>query len=68
MGVDAQLFIELTDQSCFRRFTGIDLAAGKLPQARHGFSFGALGEQHPVVRIEKRNGAYQHNGFVAHAR
>ena len=54
-GIDAQFFLQFADQRSFRRLSGLDFAAGKLPQASHGLALGALRKQNAPVRIDQGN-------------
>lgn len=55
-GADAELLVELADQRFLRRLAGLDLAAGKFPEAGELLAGGALGEQDAAVGVEKRAG------------
>ena len=45
-GVNAKLFVEFTGEGDFRRLTGFDLAAGKLPLQAHGLVGPPLADEH----------------------
>jgi hypothetical protein len=53
---DPKLFGEFAPQGGFGGFVWLDLAAGKLPEAGHGFAGRALGEEDIALRIEERAG------------
>ena len=53
---DAQFLLELPDQCLLGPFAALDLAAGKLPQARHRLAGGPLREQHAAVGIDEGAG------------
>ncbi|MCY1453699.1 hypothetical protein D9M71_707090 [compost metagenome] len=46
---NAQLLVQLAGQRGFHRLAGLDLAAGKLPQAALMLVFGAPGDQYPAI-------------------
>src|SRR5260370_538984 len=50
---DADFFLQLADQRLFRPFAGLDLAAGKLPEARERFALRPLRDQDALVGIDK---------------
>ena len=60
-GIDAKFFFELANEGCFRRFAGFNLAARKLPQPGHGFTFGALRKQNAPIRVNQGYGRDQDN-------
>ena len=51
---NAKLFLKLADESVFRPFAGVHLAAGELPQALERLALGPLREQHPSVGVDQR--------------
>ena len=53
--VDAEFLAKLADQRRFRGLARVDLAAGKLPQPRHGFAFRALGQQNAPVGVDQHH-------------
>ena len=59
LDVDAELFAQFARESGFRGLALLDLAAGKLPQARHGLALGTSREQHAAVAIDKSDGRDQ---------
>ena len=65
--VDAQFFLQFADQGLFWGFAGLDLAAGKFPQACHALSFGALGQKDATIHVNKGDGGYK-NCWDAHDR
>ena len=67
-GIDGKLFMKLTYQSLFGRLTRLNLAAGELPQAGHGFSFRPPGNKHASVFVEKGDGGNQNDRKVLHDR
>ena len=44
---------------CFRPLAGLDLAAGKFPQARHRLAFRPLRDQHALVGVDQRAGDHE---------
>ena len=46
---------QFADQGVLRRFAAVDLAAGKLPEARHVLAIGPLGQQNPSVTVDQRH-------------
>ena len=51
-----QFLLQFTNQSVLRAFAGLDLAAGKLPQARHRFAGRALREENAPIDIDEGAG------------
>src|SRR6185312_1251071 len=64
---DAELLMQLADQRLLRPLAGLDLAAGKFPQARHGLARRALRDQYALVGIDKRAGNYKCELEICHA-
>jgi hypothetical protein len=62
---NAEFLLHLPDQRFLGPFAGLDLAARKLPKARHCFSRGAFGEQHAPIGIDQGAGGNK-NEFDAH--
>ena len=62
---DSQFLFQLTNQTLFRSFTRLDLAAGKFPQARHRSPGGTLRDQHALVSIDESAGGDE-NDLDAH--
>ena len=54
-GFYAQLFFQFSHKRRFRRFTWLNLTAGKFPQPSHGFARRALCNQHAPIGINQRN-------------
>jgi hypothetical protein len=48
--------LAFADQCILGPLARLDLAAGKLPQARHRLAFRTLREQHAIVRVHQRDG------------
>jgi hypothetical protein len=67
--VDTQLFMQLAHKCRSRILPGLDLAAGKLPVTRHGFSLRALRQQDPaVITLDYTDGnVEQFTVFIFHA-
>ena len=53
-GVYAKLLAKFARQRLLGPLAGVDLAAGKLPQARELLARRALREQHAAVRVDER--------------
>ena len=53
---DSQFLLQFTDQTLFRAFSGLDLAAGKLPKTGHRLAFRTLAEEHTSVGVDERAG------------
>ena len=49
---DAEFLVQLADQRIFGPLAVVELAAGKLPKARHRLAFRPLCDQHAVVGID----------------
>ena len=62
---NAEFLVQLPDQRLFGTLAGLDLASGKLPQARHRLAGRTLGEQHAAVGIDQGAGGNQ-DEFDAH--
>src|SRR5207253_1824404 len=62
---NAKFLFQLPDQRFLGPFARLDLASGELPQARHRFAGGPLGEQHAAVGIDEGAGGNK-NEFDAH--
>src|SRR5712671_7149047 len=56
---DTDFLVQFADQRCFRTFAGLDLAAGKLPQARERLALRPLRDQHALVGVDQRAGDHQ---------
>ena len=56
MGGNAQFLLQLPHQGGLGCFARLDLAAGKLPQARHRFPSRALLQEDPTVGVDQGNG------------
>ena len=54
--LDAQFFVQLADQAVFRRFSGLHLAAGKLPQPRQLLALRPFADQHPAIGVDQGRG------------
>ena len=54
LDVDAKFFGKLADQRRFRPLAGLELAAGKFPQAGKLLALGPLGDQNAVVGVDER--------------
>jgi len=52
-GGDAQFFLELAAKRLFRALSGLDLAAGKLPQERHRLVWAPLADEHLTIADQK---------------
>ena len=63
--IDPDLFLQFPDQGLFRRFSGIEFATRKFPQASHFFPLRAAREQDPPVNIHQGAGGDQQQGFGA---
>jgi len=63
--INAKLLGELPDQCCLRRFTGVDLTTGKLPQTRHRFTCRPFGEEHPTIGVDQRHRRDEHDGGLS---
>src|SRR3546814_18744982 len=59
LGVDAEFLMQLAHQRGLGRLAGVNLAAGELPQAGHGTTHRALGEQHSAVDVDQRRRGHQ---------
>ena len=57
---DAELLVELADQSRLGQLARLDLAAGKFPQARHGAPGRAPLQQHPPFGVDQRRRHHGH--------
>ena len=64
--VDSQFLLELADQCLLRPLAVLDLAAGKLPQARHRLTFWPLCDEHAAIGIDEGAGGNQQD-FGAHS-
>ena len=51
--VDAQLFLQLSDQGCLGGLARFDLATRKFPQPCEGFAGGALSEENAAIGVNK---------------
>ena len=58
--IDPQFLLQLARERLLGDFLGVDLAAGKFPEASHRFPARALGDQHPSVEIDDRRRGDQH--------
>ena len=56
---DAQLLPEFARQRAFGALAGIELAAGKFPQAGKLLAFGTLRDEHTIIRVDQRGGDNQ---------
>ena len=54
--LDAEFLAQFPDQRVLGPLAGLQLAAGKLPEARELFAFGTLGDQHAIVGVDERDG------------
>ena len=63
---DAQFFLQLADQTVFRRFTGLELSAGELPKAGQLLAFGTLTDQHTAVGVDQGRRSDKNHAFFAH--
>ena len=54
MTVDAELLAQFADQRVLRPLAGVDLAAGKLPQALELLALRPLRDQHAAVDVDQR--------------
>jgi hypothetical protein len=63
---DSKFLFEFANERLLRRFAGLDLAAGKFPQAGHRSPFGALGKQNASITVDERTGGDE-NQFDAHS-
>ena len=54
---DAELFFHFPNDRLFGTLARLDLAAGKFPQPRQRFSFGALGNQNASIFVDQRAGS-----------
>ena len=59
--------MQFADQRLLRPLAGLDLAAGKFPQARERLAFRALRDQHALVGIDQRAGDDEGELDVSHA-
>ncbi len=57
---DAEFFLELADERRLGRLAGLELAAGKLPQARHRLARRPLRQQHALLRVDQRDADDDH--------
>ena len=53
---DADFLMQFADQRLLRPFAGLDLAAGKFPQACQRLAFRALRDQYALVGVDQRAG------------
>ena len=60
---DPKLFIKFPDQAAFRRLSGLDLAAGKLPQSSQGLAWRSLTDEHSSIHIDQGGGGDQEEVF-----
>ncbi len=58
---DAQFLLEFADERIFRPLARLDLAAGKLPQSSHRFSWRTLRDQHAAIGIDEGAGRNEEN-------
>ena len=56
---DTDFLVQFADQRRFRTLAGLDLAAGKFPQARERLAFRPMRDQHALVSIDQRAGDHQ---------
>ena len=63
---NAEFLMTLADQRRLRGLNRLDLAAGKLPEAGHGFAVRSARQQHPSGRLDQRDRDHQHHS--AHER
>ena len=61
---DAQFFLQFTDQANLRRLAGLELAAGKFPQARQRLAPRPLADQHASVAVDQGRGGDQKKGLA----
>ena len=66
--VDTEFFLQFADQRRLRGFAGVELAAGKLPQAGHLLAFRPAGEQDAAVDVDQGAGGDQQQRFGAGVR
>jgi hypothetical protein len=60
-----ELLAQFAYQGVFRPLALLDLAAGKFPEAGHGFALRSFRDQHTAVRIDERAGSDK-SQFDAH--
>lgn len=65
---DTEFFMKFADKCVRGRFTGLDLPAGKFPQAWHGFTRWALLDEHVAVRRDQRDRHDRQQWFGEHYR
>ena len=64
---DAEFLGEFADQRLLRALAGVDLAAGKFPEAGQRLALGALRDQHPSVGVDEGAGDHQQHRLPVHA-
>ena len=62
---NAEFLVQFPDQRVLGPLAGLDLAARKLPKARHRLAFGPLRQQHAPVGVDQ-GASGNKNDFDAH--
>ncbi len=64
---DADFLVQFADQRRFRPLAGLDLAAGKFPQAGERLAWRPLRDQHALVGVDQRAGDHEGEFEISHA-